>query len=235
MMSCKLNRHKIYMFLPLKTEESAACLCWLSVKTSERRNMLSDGRWSRESASDRIKPTRSGSVSRHSLTHLLTVLSSHNSPFPCPLKVTATQASFAYNDRISKTELVCPMPRETMSGERRTENRAKRRAGERRREQLRRNNGDRGPGKGADPTRGCHDNYRHQSPQRQSGSLFLGATYCSVRATVNTLFLSSPDAIVTTNATMETLMRTACNCSLLIKSHSSHYTRTQWASSLAPD
>lgn len=90
-------------------------------------------------------------------------------------------------------------------------------------------------GKETDRTRGCHDNYRQQSPQSQSGTLFLGAVYSSECETVNTLFLSSPDVIVTTGGTMETLMRSTCNCSLLIKSHSSHYTPAQWASRLAAD
>lgn len=72
----------------------------------------------------------------------------------------------------------------------------------------------RGMGRKMDRKRGCHDNYRQRSPQRQSGSLFLGAVYSFLRETVNTLFPSSPHVIVTTSATMETLMRSTCNCSL---------------------
>lgn len=68
-----------------------------------------------------------------------------------------------------------------------------------------------------------------------SGTLFLEAVFSLECETVNTLFLSSPDIIVTSSATMESLMKRACNCSLLIKSHSSHYVAAQWASRLATD
>lgn len=74
--------------------------------------------------------------------------------------------------------------------------------------------------KGCGCVQGCHDNYRQQSPQRQSRTLFLGAVYSSACEAATTLFLSSPDVIVTASATMKTLMRSTCNCSLLIKSHS---------------
>lgn len=85
-------------------------------------------------------------------------------------------------------------------------------------------------GKETNWRRGCNDNYRQQSPYRWSGTLFLGNVYSSARETVNTLFQSSPDVIVTTGDTMDSLMRSKRNCSLLIKSHSSHYTRAQWLS-----
>lgn len=85
-------------------------------------------------------------------------------------------------------------------------------------------------GKETNWTRGCNDNYRQQSPYRRSGTLFLGDVYSSACETVNTLFQSCPDVIVTTGDTMDSLMRSERNCSLLIKSHSSHYARAQWLS-----